>query len=61
MIKKKSKILLTISIEPYGDCCSFMIDKHPETKAKLVDIEKEEERMEISEEIEEAVEKGEVI
>jgi len=50
-----------ISIEPYADCCSFMIDKHPETRAKLIDIEKEEENLEISKEIEEAIEKGEVI
>ncbi len=50
-----------LSIEPYPDCCSFMIDKHPETKAKLVDIEKEEEGMNISEEIEEVIEKAEII
>jgi len=32
-----------ISIEPYEDCCSFMIAKHPQTKSKLkevVEIEK---------------------
>ena len=27
-----------ISIEPYEDCCSFMIAKHPQTKSKLEDV-----------------------
>ncbi len=27
------------SIQPYPDCCSFMIAKHPETRAKLSEIE----------------------
>ncbi|MBD3361257.1 hypothetical protein GF358_00535 [Candidatus Woesearchaeota archaeon] len=50
-----------ISIEPYSDCCSFMIDKHPETKAKLENIEKEESKLDISKEMEKAVEGAEVI
>ncbi|UCD03236.1 MAG: tRNA 4-thiouridine(8) synthase ThiI [Candidatus Aenigmatarchaeota archaeon] len=29
-----------ISKLPYSDCCSFLVDKHPETKARLGDIEK---------------------
>lgn len=32
-----------LSILPYPDCCSFMVDKHPQTKAKLdfvIDLEK---------------------
>ena len=37
------------SILPYQDCCSFLIAKHPETKAKLEDIVKQEEILEISE------------
>jgi thiamine biosynthesis protein ThiI len=49
-----------LSIEPYCDCCSFMIAKHPETKAKLVDIEKEESKLEISKEIEKAVREAEL-
>lgn len=36
-----------ISIVPYQDCCSFLIAKHPETKAKLEDILKQEENLEI--------------
>ena len=35
------------SILPYQDCCSFLIAKHPETKAKLEDIIKQEENLEI--------------
>lgn len=27
-----------LSILPYPDCCSFMVDKHPQTKAKLKDV-----------------------
>ena len=37
------------SIIPYQDCCSFLIAKHPETKAELEDILKQEEILEISE------------
>ena len=37
------------SIIPYQDCCSFLIAKHPETRAKLEDILKQEEILEISE------------
>jgi thiamine biosynthesis protein ThiI len=29
-----------LSIQPYPDCCSFMIAKHPQTKAKLEDVNK---------------------
>ncbi|MCK4592162.1 tRNA 4-thiouridine(8) synthase ThiI [Candidatus Parcubacteria bacterium] len=38
-----------ISILPYQDCCSFLIAKHPETKAKLRDIIKQEENLKIDE------------
>jgi len=37
------------SIIKYQDCCSFLIAKHPETKAKLEDIIKQEEVLEIDE------------
>ncbi|MBN1645219.1 7-cyano-7-deazaguanine synthase [Candidatus Woesearchaeota archaeon] len=50
-----------LSIEQYSDCCSFMIAKHPETKAKLPDIEKEEEKMDITKEIKESAENAEII
>jgi tRNA uracil 4-sulfurtransferase len=36
-----------ISILPYQDCCSFLISKHPETKAKLEEIINQEKNLEI--------------
>ena len=37
------------SIIPYQDCCSFLIAKHPETRAKLDEIIKQEKNLEIDE------------
>lgn len=37
-----------ISIIPYPDCCSLMASKHPETKANIEDIEKQERNIDIS-------------
>lgn len=34
------------SILPYSDCCSFMLAKHPETRAKKEDIKKMESKIE---------------
>lgn len=44
-VVKVSKRIKTfeISIIPYPDCCSFMLSKHPQTKAKLEDVLKLEE------------------
>ena len=36
-----------ISIKPYGDCCSFFIAKHPETKSRLRDIQEIEKNINI--------------
>jgi tRNA uracil 4-sulfurtransferase len=36
-----------ISILPYQDCCSFLIAKHPETRANLEEIIKQEKNLEI--------------
>ena len=36
-----------ISIEPYEDCCSLLIAKHPETRAKLADILKAEGELDV--------------
>ena len=48
IIKKAEKIgTFSISIEPYPDCCSFMIAKHPETKACLNNIKKIESNIDI--------------
>jgi|Deesub1362B_J571_1020462.scaffolds.fasta_scaffold00065_59 thiamine biosynthesis protein ThiI len=38
-----------ISIEPYEDCCSFMIAKHPETKGDIKIIEEIESHIDIEE------------
>jgi tRNA uracil 4-sulfurtransferase len=36
-----------ISILPYSDCCSFLVAQHPQTRARLRDVEKIEEGMDI--------------
>ena len=38
-----------ISIEPYQDCCSYFIPPNPETKAKLERIQKLEQKIDLSE------------
>ena len=43
------------SIEPFEDCCSVFLPKHPVTKPKLKDIEKSEEALDIEALIEDAV------
>ncbi len=45
-----------ISIQPYDDCCTLFVPEHPSTKAKLVELEREEENLEIEVLIEKAVE-----
>lgn len=47
-----------ISIKPYDDCCSFMIAKHPATKAKLYEIKEMEKKIEFD--LEELIKKAEV-
>lgn len=49
------------SIEPYDDCCGIFSPKHPETKPKLCDILKEEEKLDIGEIIKEIIEGVEII
>ena len=46
-----------ISIQPYDDCCSFMIARHPETRAKIEDVTVYEDFLEMERE---AVERSEV-
>ncbi len=36
-----------ISSQPYEDCCSFMIAKHPSTKSRIRDLDKLEESLDI--------------
>jgi len=44
-----------VSVMPYDDCCSFLIAEHPETKARLEDIEKLEENLKINHLIKDAI------
>lgn len=47
--KAKKYETYEISILPGDDCCSFMISKHPTTKSKLEFIEKEEQKINFQE------------
>ena len=44
-----------ISIEPYDDCCSFFVPKHPETKANMFDIKIIEDSLDLKQEHENAI------
>lgn len=46
-----------ISTRPYQDCCSLFVPKHPETKAKIEDVEAAEKRIAVSPLVEEALSK----
>jgi thiamine biosynthesis protein ThiI len=50
-----------ISIQPYKDCCSLFMAKHPATMAKLEIVESIERKLKLSEAISESVEKMEII
>lgn len=49
-----------ISIEPYDDCCSFFAPERPVTKPRLYDIEAEENKLNIDELVEKALETLEI-
>ncbi len=49
------------SIQPFPDCCSLFIPKHPETKAKLPEIIKSEQVLNIKELISQALNKTKII
>ena len=44
-----------VSVEPYEDCCSLLIAKHPETRARLEDVLKAEGNLDVEGLIKEAV------
>jgi len=46
-----------ISLEEYRDCCSLVANKHPATKAKIEDIERLEENIEIEKIVSDTLEK----
>ena len=50
-----------ISIEPYEDCCSFFVPPHPETKAKLNQVQSLQNSLEINEVYKETMNKIEKI
>lgn len=49
------------SIEPYEDCCTVFLPKHPTTKPKLARIEASESGLEVEDLIADAVEKAEIV
>ena len=62
-IVNKAKLIGTydISIMPHDDCCSFFVPPHPETKAKLEEINNLEKKLNLSESLSIAIEKTEKI
>ena len=59
-IVNMAKILQTyeISIKPYEDCCSFMVARHPVTKASMEEIKKIEASINMEKIIEDALKKA---
>lgn len=49
------------SIEPYEDCCTVFLPKHPITKPKLARIELSENRLDAESLISDAIEKAEIV
>ena len=49
------------SIEPYEDCCTVFVAKHPKTKPRLSDIQKSESNFDFTPLIEKAVDETEVV
>lgn len=61
IIKEARKIgTYELSIIPYSDCCSFLVDKHPETKAKIEKIEEVEKTLKINELANNALKEAEI-
>ncbi|MGI6567745.1 MAG: tRNA uracil 4-sulfurtransferase ThiI [Limnochordia bacterium] len=50
-----------ISIQPYEDCCTIFVPRHPETHPKLAEVEKAEEKLAVDELLEEALAQTEVV
>ncbi len=61
IIKTARKIgTYELSILPYSDCCSFLIDKHPETKAKIEQIEYVEKNLRVKDLVEKSLKNSEI-
>ena len=50
-----------ISIQPYEDCCTVFLPKHPVTKPKLARIEKSDSRLDVETLVRNAVESEEIV
>ena len=50
-----------LSIQPYEDCCTIFVPRHPETHPKLPEVEKAERKLPVKALIEEALARTEVI
>lgn len=61
MDKAKEIGTFETSIEPYEDCCTVFLPKHPTTKPKLSKIEESESKLDVSALIEKALETREII
>lgn len=61
-IIKKAKEIGTydLSILPHDDCCSRFLPEHPETKANIINVKKEEDKIDIEKLIEKAIKKTKV-
>ncbi len=62
-IMQKAKVIGTydISIQPHDDCCTRLMPKKPETRAKLWEVLEAEKALDIPELIRQAIEKTELI
>ena len=61
MDKAKEIGTYDISIQPYEDCCTVFLPKHPVTKPKLEKIEESESRLDVDALVKAAVESEEII
>jgi thiamine biosynthesis protein ThiI len=50
-----------ISIQPDQDCCSLFVPKHPETRARIEQIEEAEKRLQVDEALKQAIRSSEVL
>ena len=49
------------SIQPFDDCCSIFLPKHPVTRPKIVDIEQSESKLDVDYLVENALESMKII
>lgn len=62
-IIERSRLIGTYetSIEPYEDCCTVFLPRHPVTRPKLCDVEAEEAKLNVGELVEEALKSLEIL